>query len=154
MVIHTFSLCGWSILGWRWAQDFAEAWQVLCPSSPAFKSVCQIHSACTGALPVGIPRLPLPGALGRQKGALDPWGLEAQTVKSPCRRWELNPGPLQEQPVLLTAEPWLQLQPLAVFNQGCPQLGPGEPRGGDEVEARWCPQQDVVFVACGQARTC
>ena len=27
----------------------------------------------------------------------------------PCRCWELNPGPLEEQPVLLTAE--LSLQP-------------------------------------------
>ena len=27
----------------------------------------------------------------------------------PCRCWELNPGPLEEQPVLLTAELSLQL---------------------------------------------
>jgi hypothetical protein len=27
----------------------------------------------------------------------------------PCRCWELNLGPLQEQPVLFTAEPFLQL---------------------------------------------
>lgn len=26
----------------------------------------------------------------------------------PCRFWELNPGPLEEQPALLTAEPSLQ----------------------------------------------
>jgi hypothetical protein len=28
----------------------------------------------------------------------------------PCKRWELNPGPLEEQAVLLTAELSLQLQ--------------------------------------------
>jgi hypothetical protein len=27
----------------------------------------------------------------------------------PCRSWELNQGPLEEQPVLLSAEPSLQL---------------------------------------------
>ena len=31
----------------------------------------------------------------------------------PCGCWELNPGPLEEQPVLLTAEP--SLQPLSFF---------------------------------------
>ena len=28
----------------------------------------------------------------------------------PCRNWESNPGPLEEQPVLLTTELLLQLQ--------------------------------------------
>jgi hypothetical protein len=30
------------------------------------------------------------------------------SCESPCGYWELNPGPLQEQPVLLTSEPPLQ----------------------------------------------
>ena len=50
----------------------------------------------------------MPGAMedrkGRQisaVGVTDVWEL-------PCGCWELNPGPLKEQPVLLTAEPSLQ----------------------------------------------
>ena len=38
---------------------------------------------------------------------LDPSELELQSVLN-CHRWELNPGPLQEQQVLLTTEPPLQ----------------------------------------------
>jgi hypothetical protein len=36
-----------------------------------------------------------------QKRALNLLGLESQMVV-PCRCWKLNPGPLEEQPVLLT----------------------------------------------------
>ena len=32
------------------------------------------------------------------------------SCKLPCGCWDLNPGPLEEQPVLLTTEPSLQLQ--------------------------------------------
>jgi hypothetical protein len=41
---------------------------------------------------------------------LDPLDLEPQTVESrPCGCWGLNPGPLEEQPVLvLLTEPSLQ----------------------------------------------
>ena len=46
----------------------------------------------------------------------DPLELELQTpygrAKLPCGCWELNPGPLEEQPVLLTTEP--SLQPLSL----------------------------------------
>ena len=28
--------------------------------------------------------------------------------KPPCKCWELNPGPLEEQPLFLTTEPFLQ----------------------------------------------
>ena len=34
------------------------------------------------------------------------------TGKPPCGCWELNSGPLEEQSVLLTTEPSLQLHPL------------------------------------------
>jgi hypothetical protein len=34
----------------------------------------------------------------------------------PCGCWELNPGPLEEQPVLSTAEPSLQPQALEILN--------------------------------------
>ena len=30
--------------------------------------------------------------------------------ESPCRCWELNPNPSEEQPALLTPEPYLQFQ--------------------------------------------
>ena len=36
----------------------------------------------------------------------------ADDSEPPCGCWELNPGPLEEQPVLLTAEPSLQPLPL------------------------------------------
>jgi hypothetical protein len=36
------------------------------------------------------------------------------SCKLPCGCWELNPGPLEEQPVLLTTEP--SLQPEATFS--------------------------------------
>lgn len=48
-------------------------------------------------------------ALGGQKRALDPLGLELQVV-SFIRCWESNLGPLGGQHVLLTAEPALQPQ--------------------------------------------
>ena len=31
-----------------------------------------------------------------------------ENCELPCRSWELNPGPLKKQPVLLTTEPSLQ----------------------------------------------
>jgi hypothetical protein len=44
---------------------------------------------------------------------LDPLEGEVQTVcKLPCGRWELNSGPLEEQLMLLTAEP--SLKPSAI----------------------------------------
>ena len=46
------------------------------------------------------------GASGGWKRALDLLGLELQTVVS-CHVGAGNPGPLQEQPVLLTAKPSL-----------------------------------------------
>ena len=39
-----------------------------------------------------------------QKGALDPF---TDGCEPPCGCWELNSGPLEEQSVLLTAEPRL-----------------------------------------------
>jgi hypothetical protein len=35
----------------------------------------------------------------------------------PCRCWELNPGPLEKLPVLLSAEPPLQSSYYIVFNK-------------------------------------
>ena len=43
----------------------------------------------------------------------DPGTGVTSTCELPCGCWELNPGPLEEQPVLLTAEP--SLQPLGTF---------------------------------------
>jgi hypothetical protein len=54
--------------------------------------------------------------------ALSPWGPEEDMrppgtgvtdgCELPCGCWKLNPGPLEEQPVLLTAKPSLQPQDL------------------------------------------
>lgn len=48
--------------------------------------------------------------------------------KQPCVWWELNPGPLQEQQVLLTIEPPLQYQNPAVLkeNPTCLVLFPAD----------------------------
>jgi hypothetical protein len=42
---------------------------------------------------------------------------------APCRCWELNPGPLEEQPMLLTVEPSLQLLPPPFFFKDKDMLG-------------------------------
>lgn len=63
----------------------------------------------------------------------DPLELDLQvTLKVPdwCGCWQLNPGPLQEENVLLTSEPSLQTQlPLIPMfkdiNQQIPQHAPG-----------------------------
>ena len=61
---------------------------------------------CMGAFPACIfKRAPYPTVL------------ELQIVVSCHVYWELNPGPLQEQPVLLTAEP--PIQPLLIILLFC-----------------------------------
>lgn len=43
-----------------------------------------------------------------------PWNWSSRWLwATPCRSWEVNPGPLEEHPVLLTSKP--SLQPLALF---------------------------------------
>lgn len=51
--------------------------------------------------------------LRSQKKPSDPLELELSIGLSLHVGWELNPGPVQEQPMLLTAKP--PLQPLAYF---------------------------------------
>jgi hypothetical protein len=48
-----------------------------------------------------------------QKRALD---LTTDGCELPCGCWELNPGPLEEQPVLLSSEPSLQPKVLIFIN--------------------------------------
>jgi hypothetical protein len=60
---------------------------------------CMHASLCT--LFVWCPWRPEDGAGVLVTGIIE-------LVESPCRSWELNLGPLEEQPVLLTAEPALQ----------------------------------------------
>ena len=48
----------------------------------------------------------MPGACRGQNKALDLLEMELQMAESPCGRWESEH--LEEQPVLLTAEPSLQ----------------------------------------------
>jgi hypothetical protein len=45
---------------------------------------------------------------GGQKRVLNPLELELDSCELPCGCCKLNLGPLEEQPVLLTAEPSLQ----------------------------------------------
>lgn len=68
---------------------------------------------CLRILPihVSVPRV---HALGGQKRASNLLGQVTQGCELPCRCWELDPGPLEEQPVLLSAEP--SLQPLHLFS--------------------------------------
>jgi len=54
---------------------------------------------CIGVLPACVSvRFPRTGGIG--------------SCELPCGCWELNQGPLVEQPVLLTTEPSVQSQPL------------------------------------------
>ena len=50
----------------------------------------------------------MPSACRGQKRESDPLGLNLQNFDLLCGYWELNPGPLDEQPMFLTAEPSLQ----------------------------------------------
>ena len=65
----------------------------------------------------------------------------------PCGCWELNPGPLQVQPMLLATEPSLQLQRPSFKSGG--QLGPykraggGVKRRGSDMQRRPLP---VMFI--------
>jgi hypothetical protein len=45
-------------------------------------------------------------ALGGQKGGLRVSGSGLTVGVKPCGCWEVSPGPLEEQPVLLTVEPF------------------------------------------------
>jgi hypothetical protein len=56
------------------------------------------------------------GASGAQKKVLDPLESELQGgCEPPCRCWDLNSGPLEEKPVFLTAELFLQPHPWFSF---------------------------------------
>ena len=44
-----------------------------------------------------------------------PWNWSSRQTKLSCGCWDLNPGPLEEQPVLLTTEASLQLLTLIFF---------------------------------------
>ena len=48
------------------------------------------------------------------EGSQIPWNLGYRQCEPPCGCWKLNPGPLEGQPVLLTAEPSLQPCPAAL----------------------------------------
>ena len=48
---------------------------------------------------------------GDQERALGPGNWIIGDYEPPCESWELNPVPLKEKPVLLTAEPTLHPQP-------------------------------------------
>jgi hypothetical protein len=62
-----------------------------------------------------------------QKRALDPLELELEV----CECWELNSGPLQEQPVLLIAKPSLS----------------SASETGFELRSTWpCPEQELCHV--------
>ena len=49
--------------------------------------------------------------LGRPETHQIPWNWNYRWLRATLWYWELNLGPLEEQPVLLTDEPFLQLTP-------------------------------------------
>lgn len=53
----------------------------------------------------------VPGDQATQQKAWDPETRATDVFELPCRHWEPNPGSLQQQPELLTAEPALQNKP-------------------------------------------
>ena len=60
----------------------------------------------------------IPGAHGSQTRVSDPLVPELQTTVNNNVHWELNPGSLQEQPVLITAESSLQSSRFYVAQAG------------------------------------
>jgi hypothetical protein len=94
-----------------------------CPGSPssAFASLffylsCYVYGyfACMYGMSVHHPI----DTCGGQERALALIELDSQKAMLPCGSWELSPGSLQEQPVLLTAEPLLQPLYLIPLRQG------------------------------------
>ena len=69
---------------------------------------CFICFACTYICTICIIYFQRP-----KRGHRIPWKWSTGVCKPPRSCWELNPGPLKEQPVLLTTEP--SLQPLIIF---------------------------------------
>ena len=70
----------------------------------------------------------LPACMSLCKGIRSPGTGVTDTCVLLCGYWELNPGPLEDQPVLLTAEPSLQplfthfhtfLNPLSLISAAC-----------------------------------
>ena len=55
----------------------------------------------------------------------------SDSCELPCGCWELNPGPLEEQSVLLTAEPFLQ-PPHVALNKSAYQM-----RGTENTQQRF-----------------
>jgi hypothetical protein len=66
----------------------------------------------------------VPGTFRGQKKEMDPLKLQLQMVVS----WELNSGPLEEQPVLLTAEPSISPATTSSFRRG---------RRGAHTKRKW-----------------
>jgi hypothetical protein len=54
---------------------------------------------------------------GQKRASYRPETADTDSYKQPCRCWELNHDPLEEQPVLLTSEP--PLQPLFMCAHLC-----------------------------------
>lgn len=57
----------------------------------------------------------VPGAQGSQKEVSEPLEPVPDGCEQTCRCWELNPGLLEEQPVLLTTEPCFQSHAIVFY---------------------------------------
>jgi hypothetical protein len=66
----------------------------------------------------------------------------------PCGCWDLNSGPLEEQPVLLTTEP--SHQPSDCFSSG-PEFSSQQPHGGSQSSAT---VSDALFWCVWRHRQC
>jgi hypothetical protein len=74
---------------------------------PNFKNCFLFYEyECFACRHVYAPHVCFP--LRGHKMASDPQELELQITEPACGCWESNPGTLEEQPLLLTAESWLQ----------------------------------------------
>lgn len=85
------------------------------PLSPIF-NIYLFYCMHMNVLPaLCICNMFLPGTLWGQKRSLDALGLELANCEPTCRCRRLNPGPPQEQQVLLTTEPPTQQSPLSIL---------------------------------------
>jgi hypothetical protein len=66
-----------------------------------------IFIMCTGVLPARMSVYHLCNTLGSQKSVESSGTGVTDSCEPPCGCWELNPEPLEEQPVFLTTEPSL-----------------------------------------------
>jgi len=78
--------------------------------------------------------------------------MELDSCEPPCGCWELNPGPLEEQPVFLTTEPSLQPSSISFLRQGRDMIPSyGDQAGFELTETQLASCNGLMCLAQGVA---